>query len=135
MGRFGAPGWDAERIDQKIAHTLHLAQVLRVSERQFQRWESVGGVPPEVWLRYKMTYGHRFPADFEIVEDGVTRGWNPDNDKPRESIEDGDRVHLHATNGTMIQATVWLDRVNEGVVDEENYGGHVVDSRSPRCRP
>lgn len=103
------------------------AQVLRVSERQFQRWESVGGMPPEVWLRYKMTCGYRFPADFEIVEDGATWGYSPGDDEKRTTIEKGDRVHLQAINGTMIQARVVLDRVHDGLTDEDSYAGHVVD--------
>jgi DNA-binding XRE family transcriptional regulator len=102
------------------------AEILNVSERQFQRWETAGGMPSGEWRRYTMTCGHRFPEDFIEEQGRPTRGWNPDRDALRDTIENGDHVHLQPNNGPMIQARVWLDRVHDGLT-EGNYRGTVID--------
>lgn len=76
-------------------------------------------MPPATWRFLKMC-GHRLSADFVIPKDGATRSSNPDRDTPRETIEQGDFVHLQPVVGPMIQARVWLDRVHDGLIDEES---------------
>lgn len=70
--------------------------------------------------------GHRLPSDFLVPEDGATRSWDLDSDTIRDTIEQGDFVHLQPVVGPMIQARVWLDRVHDGLIDEESYGGFVI---------
>ncbi|MCW5181773.1 hypothetical protein [Burkholderia cenocepacia] len=46
-------------------------------------------------------------------------------DRKRDTIEHGDMVELRALDGTRMRASVWLDRVHDGLVDEESYGATV----------
>ncbi|MGC5887698.1 helix-turn-helix domain-containing protein [Ralstonia pseudosolanacearum] len=103
------------------------AAVLGVSERQYQRWEAGTQVMPSaVWGQFIRTLGHRYPADFQIVADGMTRGIDDLRDLPRDTIENGDFVWLQPVIGPLIQARVWLDRVHDGLADEDSYGGFVI---------
>jgi|GEM_PF-3407549 len=102
------------------------ADVLGVSERQFQRWEAgAQAMPPLVWAAYQRSLGHRYSADFQHAE-LMTRGLDPDRDQPRHTIEIGDFVLLQPNAGPLIEVRVWLDRQHDGLTDEEAYGGVVI---------
>ncbi|OZI28669.1 XRE family transcriptional regulator [Bordetella genomosp. 1] len=105
-----------------------VAQILRVSERQLQRWEAgEQDMPPGVWRTFTMSCGQHFPADFELAIYSPSRGWDLERDKRRDTILKGDRVHLKAIqDGTLIQVMIWLDRT-DGLIDDNSYGGTVVD--------
>ncbi|WP_247394637.1 helix-turn-helix domain-containing protein [Ralstonia pseudosolanacearum] len=102
------------------------AAVLGVSGRQYQRWEAGTQVMPHaVWGQFIRTLGYRYPADFQSAADGMTRG-RDSRDPPRGTIENGDFVWLQPVIGPLIQARVWLDRVHDGLADEDSYGGFVI---------
>ncbi|MFJ1299139.1 helix-turn-helix domain-containing protein [Pseudomonadota bacterium AL_CKDN230030165-1A_HGKHYDSX7] len=102
-----------------------VAQILDVALRHVQRWETgERTMPPATWRFLKMC-GHRRPADFEVPENGSTRWWDQARDTQRTTIERNDFVYLQPVVGPLIQARVWLDRVNDGLIDEEHYGAFV----------
>jgi len=105
-----------------------VARILRVSERQFQRWEAgEQDMPPGVWRTFTMSCGQRFPADFEVAIYSATRGWDMERDMRRDSLLEGDRVHLRSIqHGTLIQVKIWLDKT-AGLVDDDSYSGFVID--------
>jgi transcriptional regulator with XRE-family HTH domain len=126
--RPGAPASTAiKQLRQRARRTqAQAAQLLEVSERQFQRWEAGDQeMPSAAWRLFKLTCGYRFPVDFAIATER-TRGWDPGRDRQRDTIEQGDTVYLQAIEGPMIEARVWLDRIHDGLVDENSYGAFVV---------
>jgi transcriptional regulator with XRE-family HTH domain len=102
------------------------AVVLDVGLRQVQRWEAGEQAMPAATWRFLKMSGHRLPVDFTVPAGGITRSWNMERDTPRETIERGDFVHLQPVVGPMIQARVWLDRVHDGLIDDESYGAFVI---------
>lgn len=48
-------------------------------------------------------------------------------DRPRDTIERGDVVELQPVDGPRLRATVCLDRVHDGLADEESYGAYVTE--------
>lgn len=103
------------------------AALLRVKARQVQRWEAgQAEMPIAAWLLLRRSWGYRFPSDFERVT-GITRGWDTGRDTPRETIERGDVVELQPVDGPRLRATVCLDRVHDGLVDEASYVAHVTE--------
>lgn len=104
-----------------------VATMLGVKTRQIQRWEAnEQPIPLATWRFFKRTCGRRFPEDFVVPPDGHTRAWDVDRDTHRTTIENGDFVHLQPVVGPLIQARVWLDRVHDGLIDDESYGAYVV---------
>lgn len=105
-----------------------LARILGVSERHLQRWESgEKPMPPGMWLRLKMTRGSRFPADFEVAIDPPAWNFDPSRDSRRQTILNGDLVHLKSIqHGTLIEVRVWLDRT-DGLIDDNSFRGKVVN--------
>ena len=118
---------DLKKLRGKTRRTqAQTAAILGVGLRQVQRWEAgEQSMPPATW-RFLQMCGHRLPSDFLVPEDGATRSWDLDSDTIRDTIEQGDFVHLQPVVGPMIQARVWLDRVHDGLIDEESYGGFVI---------
>jgi len=82
-------------------------------------------MPEAIWQRLVRHGGYRFPVDFKTFPDGYTKGWRP-GDERRNTIENGDFVHLQPIVGPLIQARVWLDRVHDHLIDEDSYGGIVI---------
>lgn len=102
------------------------AALLGVRERQIQRWEAgEAAAPMSAWL-LRRAWGHRFPADFAVAPE-QTRGWNSLRDKARATIEHGDVVELQPLDGTLLLATVCLDRAHDGLGDESGYGTLVTE--------
>ena len=103
------------------------AALLGVKERQVQRWEAgQAPMPIAAWLLLRRSWGYRYPSDFERHED-FERDWNPDRDVKRRTIERGDVVELQPVDGPLLRATVCLDRVHDGLVDEDSYGAIVTE--------
>ncbi|WP_175836195.1 helix-turn-helix domain-containing protein [Burkholderia multivorans] len=120
-----APDEIVELRKQAGRTQTQVAQLLRVSLRQVQRWEhGEQDMPSATWRFFKLTCGYYYPVDFERVED-FERHWNTLRDRPRHTIERGDVVELRALNGTRLLAAVWLDRTHDGLADEESYGAIV----------
>jgi len=114
----------AKRQEARRTQT-QVALLLRVSLRQVQRWErGEQDMPSATWRFFKLTCGYYYPVDFERVDD-FERDWDSRRDRKRDSIEHGDMVELRALDGTRMRASVWLDRVHDGLVDEESYGAIV----------
>ncbi|KVN19080.1 XRE family transcriptional regulator [Burkholderia sp. MSMB1552] len=104
-----------------------VAALLGVKERQVQRWEAgQAPMPIAAWLLLRRSWGYRFPSDFERVED-FERGWDQLRDRRRDTIERGDVVELQPVDGPRLRATVCLDRVHDGLVDEDSYGAFVTE--------
>ncbi|AOJ73602.1 XRE family transcriptional regulator [Burkholderia sp. MSMB2042] len=103
------------------------AALLGVQSRQVQRWEAgEAEIPMSAWKLLRRTWGYRYPSDFERYED-FERGWNPERDAKRKTIERGDVVELQPLDGPLLRATVCLDRVHDGLVDEDSYGALVTE--------
>ncbi|WP_410199529.1 helix-turn-helix domain-containing protein [Burkholderia cenocepacia] len=104
------------------------AALLGVLPRQVQRWEAgEAEIPISAWKLLRRTWGYRYPTDFERVED-FERGWDKLRDRPRTTIERGDVVELQPVDGgPLLRATVWLDRVHDGLLDEDSYGAYVTE--------
>ena len=117
---------ELKELREKTRRTqAQTASILGVGLRQVQRWEAgEQSMPPATWRFLKMC-GHRLPADFTVPEGWITRGRN-EKDAVRDTIEQGDFVHLQPVVGPLIQARVWLDRVHDGLVDDESYGAFVI---------
>lgn len=124
--RQGSPAPDliiAER--QRVGRTqTQVSELLHVSLRQVQRWEAgEQDMPSATWRFFRLTCGFHYHVDFVRTAES-TSGHDTLRDRPRErdTIERGDIVELHALDGTRIRAVVWLDRVHDGLSDEESYG-------------
>ncbi|WP_080419738.1 helix-turn-helix domain-containing protein [Burkholderia ubonensis] len=92
-----------------------VAELLGVNVRQVQRWEAgQGTMPYATWRLLRLTCAFHYPIDFARAPVVTTA-----------SIENGDTVELHALDGTCLQGVVWLDRVHDGLVDEESYGAFI----------
>ncbi|AOI94155.1 hypothetical protein WS58_16490 [Burkholderia pseudomultivorans] len=104
-----------------------MARLLHVTERQYQRWEAGdSAMPPAYWQLLQRIAGQRHPADFAIAP-VPTRGWDTHRDKQRDTIERGDVVELQPLDGPLLRAIVCLDRVHDGLVDEDGYGALVTE--------
>ncbi|KWF26598.1 helix-turn-helix domain-containing protein [Burkholderia pseudomultivorans] len=104
-----------------------MAHLLGVTERQFQRWEAGDTeMPLAYWNLLLRVWGARHTIDFEVVTDS-TRGWDTVRDARRDTIERGDVVELQPIVGPLLRATVCMDRVHDGLADEEGYGAFVVE--------
>ncbi|WGS47037.1 hypothetical protein LFL97_33420 [Burkholderia sp. JSH-S8] len=104
------------------------AALLGVKERQVQRWEAgQAPMPIAAWQLLRRAWGHRYPSDFAPAPGPMTRGCDALRDRPRDTIERGDVVELQPVDGPRLRATVCLDRVHDGLVDEESYGAYVTE--------
>ncbi|AOI68880.1 XRE family transcriptional regulator [Burkholderia ubonensis] len=104
------------------------AALLGVKERQVQRWEAgQAPMPIAAWQLLRRAWGHRYPSDFAPAPGPMTRGCDALRDRPRDTIERGDVVELQPVDGPRLRATVCLDRVQDGLVDEESYGAYVTE--------
>lgn len=120
------PTFKRRRLEARRTQA-QVASILGVLERQVQRWEAgTQAIPLAAWRFFKMTCGRRVPQDFADQADGHTRGWDLARDQRRTTIENGDFVHLQPVVGPMLRARVWLDRVHDGLIDNESYGGVVI---------
>ncbi|WP_186027443.1 hypothetical protein [Burkholderia gladioli] len=107
------------------------ARILGVTERQYQRYEAstesgLSAMPAATWALLKRIGGKRHPADFEPAL-RTTWNWDSKRDRRRNTIERGDVVELQPVDGPLLRATVCLDRVHDGLVDENSYGAHVSE--------
>ncbi|MCR4471139.1 helix-turn-helix domain-containing protein [Burkholderia sp. SCN-KJ] len=95
------------------------AALLGVKERQVQRWEAgQAPMPIAAWQLLRRAWGHRFPSDFERVED-FERGWDTLRDRRRDTIENGDVVELQPVDGPRLRATVCLDHVHDRRAEDD----------------
>ncbi len=124
----GGPTADTLRALRRRSHRTQaqMAQLLHVTDRQFQRWEAGNAdMPLAYWNLLLRVWGQRHPLDFEVAARS-TRGWDSGRDTPRETIERGDVVELQPLVGPLLRATVCLDRVHDGI-GEDGYGAFVVE--------
>ncbi|RQV05726.1 hypothetical protein DF039_32615 [Burkholderia cenocepacia] len=104
------------------------AALLGVLPRQVQRWEAgEAPIPTNAWPLLRRAWGYRYPSDFAPAPGPMTRGCDALRDRPRDTIERGDVVELQPVDGPRLRATVCLDRVHDGLIDEESYGGYVTE--------
>ncbi|WP_081059713.1 hypothetical protein [Burkholderia stagnalis] len=104
-----------------------MARLLHVTERQYQRWEAGASTMPLArWQLLQRIAGQRHPADFAPAP-VPTRGWDTRRDSRRDTIERGDVVELQPLDGPLLRATVCLDRVHDGLADEDGYGALVTE--------
>ncbi|WP_244260504.1 helix-turn-helix domain-containing protein [Burkholderia gladioli] len=104
-----------------------MARLLNVTTRQYQRWEAgTHDMPGPHWDWLQRAWGKRYPADFAVAPI-TTRGWDTLRDARRNTIERGDVVELQPLDGPRLRATVCLDRVHDGLVDESSYGAFVIE--------
>ena len=125
----GGPTADTLRALRLRSHRTQaqMAQLLHVTDRQYQRWEAADtDMPLAYWNLLLRVWGQRHPIDFEIAPRS-TRGWDAGRDTPRETIERGDVVELQPTVGPLLRATVCLDRRRDGLADEDSYGAFVAE--------
>ncbi|KVW05538.1 XRE family transcriptional regulator [Burkholderia cepacia] len=126
----GHPPTAAELVGLRTRHgrtQAGVAERLGVTPRQVQRWEAgVGKMPVASWQLLSREWGTRFREDFAMAPGPMTRGWDTLRDTARDTIERGDVVHLQAIAGPLIVATVCVDRVHDGLVDEHGYGAIVT---------
>ncbi|ALX44711.1 XRE family transcriptional regulator (plasmid) [Burkholderia humptydooensis] len=107
---------------------VQVAALLGVKERQVQRWEAgQAPMPTAAWLLLRRSWGYRFPCDFAPAPGPMTRGCDSLRDRPRDTIERGDVVELQPIDGPRLRATVCLDRVHDGLVNEDSYGAFVTE--------
>ncbi|PCE30357.1 hypothetical protein BZL54_21945 [Burkholderia ubonensis subsp. mesacidophila] len=105
-----------------------VAALLGVKERQVQRWEAgQAPMPIAAWLLLRRSWGYRYPSDFAPAPGPMTRGWDAQRDRQRDTIENGDVVELQPVYGPLLRATVCLDRMHDGLVDEDGYGAFVTE--------
>ena len=118
---------DIKALREQARRTqTQVATLLGVNVRQVQRWEAgQGGMPPATWRLFRLTCGSHQPVDFTRRAE-FPRGFDSLRDRARDSIENGDVVELQAIDGPRLQAEVWLDRVHDGLIDEESYGAIVI---------
>lgn len=104
------------------------AALLGVLPRQVQRWEAgEAPIPTNAWPLLRRAWGYRYPSDFAPAPGPMTRGCDALRDRPRDTIERGDVVELQPVDGPRLRATVCLDRVHDGLADEESYGAYVTE--------
>ncbi|MCW3513547.1 hypothetical protein K6Y69_38665, partial [Burkholderia cenocepacia] len=104
------------------------AALLGVLPRQVQRWEAgEAPIPTTAWPLLRRAWGYRYPSDFVPAPGPMTRGCDALRDRPRDTIERGDVVELQPVDGPRLRATVCLDRVHDGLADEESYGAYVTE--------
>ncbi|AYQ85981.1 XRE family transcriptional regulator (plasmid) [Burkholderia gladioli] len=103
-----------------------MATLLKIDERTYQRYELDTEMPVKLWNLLLRVWGSRHPVDFEQTRP-MTRDWNRDRDIERDTIERGDVVELQPVVGPLLRATVCLDRVHDGLVDEQSYGAFVTE--------
>jgi len=117
---------DIKDLRERAGRTqAQVATLLGVTDRQVQRWEAgVVAMPSVTWRFFRLTCGHHYPVDF-VHQTEFERAWDSLRDGERETIENGDIIELRALDGTLMRAAVWLDRIHDGLVDEESYGAIV----------
>ncbi|WP_234745276.1 helix-turn-helix domain-containing protein [Burkholderia sp. WTPI3] len=104
-----------------------MAVLLNLTERQYQRFEAGDSkMPLGTWKLLRSVWGSRHPIDFEVVTES-TRGWDTRRDTRRDTIERGDVVELQPIVGPLLRATVCMDRVHDGLGDEDGYGAFVIE--------
>ncbi|EKS9798933.1 helix-turn-helix domain-containing protein [Burkholderia cepacia] len=127
--RVAHPPTAAELVHLRTQHgrtQAAVAERVGVTPRQVQRWEAgQGTMPVASWQLLCREWGTRFRGDFTTAP-APSWGWDAQRDVQRSTIERGDVVQLQAIAGPLIQATVCVDRVHDGLADEHTYGGIVT---------
>ncbi|MBR8426370.1 MULTISPECIES: helix-turn-helix domain-containing protein [Burkholderia cepacia complex] len=104
-----------------------MAQLLLVTERQYQRWEAgETEMPLANWELLLRVWGARQPIDFEVRTD-PTRGWDIERDTIRDTIEPGDVVELQPIVGPLLRATVCVDPAAEPSTPDQRYSALVTE--------
>jgi DNA-binding XRE family transcriptional regulator len=95
------------------------AQLLDVTERTVQLWESGRRPMPTIaWRLMRLKCGYRYPTDFQIA-----------NSAPKSAsgtFHSGDFVRLQPLDGPLIEARVWQDLGQDGLVDVDSHGALVI---------